>query len=56
MKINFTSLKWIAAALTVTLIAIAFAPNIFHVPSSARPWVFISNITWLLMVASGVFS
>ncbi|MFN8411101.1 MAG: hypothetical protein U0Z26_01805 [Anaerolineales bacterium] len=56
MKINFTSLKWIGVAFTLFLITIAFDPNIFHVPFSARPWLFITNIAWLLMMSSGIFS
>ncbi len=56
MKINFTFIKWTGILFTVILAAIAIDPSIFHVPSSIRPWFFIINIAWLLMIASGIFS
>ncbi len=56
MKINFAFIKWTGILFTVILTAIAIDPSIFHVPSSIRPWFFIINIAWLLMIASGIFS
>ncbi|MBL8080522.1 MAG: hypothetical protein JNM55_21305 [Anaerolineales bacterium] len=56
MKNNFALIKWAGILFTVILTAIAIDPSIFHVPSSIRPWFFITNIAWLLMIASGIFS
>lgn len=56
MKINFTFLKWIGLFLTAILIMIAIDPSVFNIPSSDRSWLFIANIVWLLMIASGIFS
>ncbi len=56
MKNNFALIKWAGILFTVILTAIAIDPSIFHVPSSIRPWFFITNIAWVLMIASGIFS
>jgi hypothetical protein len=56
MKINFTFIKWTGILFTVILTVIAIDPSIFNIPSSFRPWFFITNIAWLLMIASGIFS
>lgn len=50
-------LKRIASGLSVIgLGAASFAPETLHIPVSARPWVFLFSIVWMLLMASGVFS
>lgn len=56
MKIKFIWFKWIGLFLTAVLLMIAVDPGIFNIPLSARPWFFITNIAWLLMITSGIFS
>jgi hypothetical protein len=56
MKIKFIWLKRIGILLTAILLILAIDPGIFNIPLSAQPWFFITNIAWLIMIVSGIFS
>jgi hypothetical protein len=55
MKIKSVYLKWAGVFSIVLLSAIALTPSAFHIPVEDQPWLFIFNIAWVVMVASGIF-
>jgi len=49
--------KKIAGAFSVLLfLCLSLAPDVFHIPVVARPWIFIFTVVWIVTLASGVFS
>ena len=55
MKIKSVYLKWAGVFSIVLLSAIALTPSAFRIPAEDQPWLFIFNIVWVVMVASGIF-
>ncbi len=47
--------KWSGAISSVLLSAVALAPNIFRIPASLQPWVFLTAIFWVLAFCAGMF-
>lgn len=38
----------------VALIAIIAVPDIFHIPHTWQPWIFLGAIAWVIITATGV--
>lgn len=49
--------KRIASGVSIIGVGTAsVAPEMLRIPVTARPWVFLFSIAWVLLLASGVFS
>ncbi|MBI2333920.1 MAG: hypothetical protein HYU84_17485 [Chloroflexi bacterium] len=50
------TLKIFAEVLSIAALGTAsVAPDILHIPTSMRPWVFLFTIAWILLIVSGIF-
>jgi len=36
------------------LLIVSVTPNTFHIPVAMQPWLFMVNIAWIVVLASGV--
>lgn len=48
--------KIISVLSILLLLGGSVAPDSFHIPIFARPWMFIFTVAWIVLLASGVFS
>lgn len=56
MKIRPLFRKYFGVVSTVLLGVAALTPDVFRIPATLRPWVFVTFVFWSFLFSTGQFS